>query len=501
MKKILFFVVVVIFVFSVAGFSFQTELIRVGGDKIDKVLVLVDKNIFPDIQSELDAYLDSLEKEWSYECWKVEAREEIEEIRELRRFIIQRHSESGVKGVFFIDGGNFPLVHVGGFHVPIATETYWMDVDSQQWEMWEYDGKIWISPKKVNDVFLEVFVSRIRGTVEDIRKYLRKIVEYRNERDELEEDGEDGLFYCQEEGEVSEDLELLNSLAQDEIETVECQSCDKECFLNFLKKTRKWVDLSKAGGVDGGNGHILPSGEEVSVEEIKNIAPGGRFYFLWGGNSINYDVPDYVGSAYLFSGNGVGIFGGVELGGTCNLKFARPRLYSVLRKGFPIGIAQQNYTRALMYLEQGYIVPAYSYLMAGDPTIIGFSRPPAVRTLLTSWVYQGKLNLKAEVENTTRNPMKVKAYLLVRIPCHPACGFLTFFFNGKEWTTEPVSVPIEISPGEKKVLKQSVSISNLQIDHDPHDIWEFGIVLFNPFIEAVLDWDIFYICPFNEIPQ
>ena len=500
MRKVIF---LLIFLFSLVStaLAFQTELIRVENSSSDnKVLILVDESIFSQIEGELNTYLDALATSgWGYECWKVESEEEIEEIRELRRFIIQRWEASGVGifgvfGVFFIDGGELPLVHVSGFFIPVPTELYWMDISPENWNLWEFNGMIWADYKKWRNLLLEIFVSRIRGEAEDLRGYLRKIVDYRG----CEEYEEEGLFYCLKEGK-EESLELFEFLVE-EIETIECASCGKECFLRSLKKSKKWINLEGTTGTNTGEDIILPSGEEVSVEEIKNSSPEGRFYIL-SGNSINYDVSNYVGSGYLFSGRGIGIFGWVDMIPVSNAELARPAFYRYLKKGLPIGEVQQRYVVELAGLEQGsYCSAAYGYILAGDPTIIT-SSPPPVRALVKAWVYKEKLHLKVEVENTTRNPMKVKTYLLVRIPCHPLCGFLTFFFNGKEWTTEPVSVPIEISPGEKKILEQSVSISNLQIDHDPHDIWEFGIFLLNPFIEAVLDWDIFYICPFDEIPQ
>ena len=501
MKKVLFFVVVVIFVFSVsAGFSFQTELVRVGGDKMDKVLVLVDKNIFPDIQSELDTYLDSLEKEWSYECWKIEVAEQIEEIRGLKRFILQRWEASGVGifgvfGVFFIDGENLPLVHAAGFWGPLPTEAYWMDIDSQEWEMWEYDGKVWIGYKKTNDFLPLIFASRIRsGNVEDLKGYLKKVTEYHKE--EYQKERDDGIFYCDDGDEDNEYIiEGMRILAKDGLEIIDCgDCCEKHCFLNTIKKEKKWMNLwwGTAGRDDGQHQVLRCSGELVSVSEIRDANPKGRFFWL-SQNSINYDVSNYLGSAYLFTGRGIVIFGGTELWHT----EAYPRLFRVLKKGLPIGEAQRIFVEEIAGLDQGFfLIPMHGYVLAGDPTIVP-NIPPPVRAIVETKSYHQKLWLKAEVESITYKG-EIEVYLRVKVPKH-SWEEVFYYYNGREWTKDCVPIEINISPGERiQIVPNPVPLEEVrEMTGSVYYIWEFEEAVIAD--GKVLDYDKAQIRPLLEI--
>ena len=495
MKKVLFFVVVVIFVFSVAGFSFQTELVRTenGNGGNEKVLVLVDSNVFPQIEDELTAYLDSLSASgWDYECWKVEVREEVEEIKELRRFIIQRYSEAGIEGVFFIDGGELPLVQVGGLWGPIATETYWMDIDSQEWEMWEYDGKIWAGYKKINNFLPLIFASRIRsGNVEDLKEYLKKATDYH--REECQKEKDDGIFYC-DDGEdwIQEEKNRVRELAKDGLEVIDC-ACGKECFLDLLKKKkRKWVYLRNTLGTTDGQGQVLQkSGEKITVEEIRETKPQGRFFWL-GPISVDYNVEEYLGSGYLFSGRGVAVFGTVEFWFT----EAQPRFEALLKKGLPIGEVQRIFIEESLGLDQDVLLPMYSYILAGDPTIVP-NIPPPVRAVIETKSYHQKLWLKAEVESVTYKG-EIEVYLRVKVPKH-SWETEVFYYNGKEWTKDLMPIEINISPGERiQIIPNPVPLEEIrEMTGSVNYIWEFeeAVVVDG----KVLDYDKAQIRPLLEI--
>jgi hypothetical protein len=149
------------------------ETVFVEIEKIDRALMIVDETLFPALAPDIEQYVQDLRAQ---ECavdvvgWPGGSAEDLKDaIRSARE-------ENGIGGVFMV--GLLPAFWYEqesfGRHEEFPCDIYFMDLDAS-WEDSDSDGLY----DAHSPLQLELFVSRISGTADELERYFSKLHRYR----------------------------------------------------------------------------------------------------------------------------------------------------------------------------------------------------------------------------------------------------------------------------------------------------------------------------------
>ncbi len=149
------------------------ETIYVEIEKTEKLLLVVDEALYPSLESTIDQYMYEVEEKGclvELATWKGGT------VSDLKSIIQNAYDEKVIGGAFLV--GHLPAFwyeqNSFGKHEEFPCDLYFMDLDAA-WEDRDEDG-IYDYHTSLN---LDIFISRVAGTVQELNGYFSKVHSYR----------------------------------------------------------------------------------------------------------------------------------------------------------------------------------------------------------------------------------------------------------------------------------------------------------------------------------
>lgn len=350
------------------------------------LLVVVNSEIHPSIQSELTQYKADLENEGytvqviSYSC------ETSNQLKET----IRNHNPDGV---FLI--GDFPVVWFeiypytmevedGTYEYPshtiFPTDLYYMDLDGT----WiDSDGNGYFD-EHTGDREPEVFFGRLTtgnlGLLGDelsvIKDYFRRNHQYRMGAMEVKDRAL--IYWCTEYdcGSFDRIREIYTTVDIFECRQifaggVECQGEGKGDFLQKLRGGYQFVMLGGLGH-SGSNG-VSMGGDYLTCSDLIDANPESQFYVIHSCLNSKYTDEDFIAGCFAYGGKGLIAIGTSSPGGGIG---KGPAFYESLRAGKSFGGAMKDFFVFMistdtpeLYSNYRLATHCYSTILLGDPTL------------------------------------------------------------------------------------------------------------------------------------
>lgn len=284
---------------SYAPLSIQTIQPFMSTRNADKILVLVDSNVYSHIQNELNVYLSDLMGDGYFVgCFQVSGGDPIT----LKNFILT-HSQ-GLLGCVFL--GDLPAAwyELNGVlgHEEFPCDLYYMDLDGL-WPDQDYDGIFDHHSAGSGDEGPEIFVGRIDASkmpgveTDHLKAYLNKNHLFR--MGDLKASNY-GLTYTEDTWIWNVNMRTAMENAYPNYDEIIAPDTKKGDYLkNRLPNPHyEFIQLSCHSTTLH---HIFNRGGKASFNDIKATPPYAMFYNLFCCSSLRFTQKNFLGGSYLFN--------------------------------------------------------------------------------------------------------------------------------------------------------------------------------------------------------
>jgi len=274
------------------------------------LLIVVEDEIYSSIKTNLDAYINVLSKK-NHNAVGIQYKAGT--AKELRSLLKGYYENNDIKGAFLI--GNLPAAWYkkrtyDKYNEEFPFDIYLMDFDDV-WIDSNEDGMY----DSHDEIETEIFVSRLKGSIEEINAYLAKVVGYKKwgalvnkgafifKDDDWKNYGYNNMFSLDS---TYEEIDLYQSLDE----------TTRSKYIDFLSKNGaeyvyQWIHSSSSSLYI----HGFSGKERVSLDDIKRYNFKGSFYNLFDCSAARF-VQRNLAMTYLTKTDyGLATLGSTKIGG------------------------------------------------------------------------------------------------------------------------------------------------------------------------------------------
>lgn len=353
----------------------------------DLVAIIVNAQIFPELKNELAQFVTDLQEEnWRVAVEAVKGGKP-QDLREL----LKRRLSQGLRGVILIGDLPVPWFEMGDdfgdFRAEFPCDFFYADLDGE-WLDQDGNGISDLHLAGTGDKNPEIWVGRLTfspmaqygAEVALLKNYFAKNHYWRSNWAVRRQSQRRALVYIDDTWQQNFGPNARNEVnyiyPTVDLVSEPSQTTAVDYSNRLQQEDYEFVTLWAHGNI-GIHSFDVPGAVAnwVSIADVINAAPRGRFYVLYSCSTANYtgsyrydgNGGPYIGAAYLISGNGLVLVGPTKVGGIINTR----QFYYSLASGQTFGDSFLAWWFSFAGFFDDQLIRRWNYglVLLGDPTL------------------------------------------------------------------------------------------------------------------------------------